>query len=497
MSDKYILAIDQGTTGTTVLLVNHEGKFVSRAYEVIEQYYPKSGWVEHGPDDIWRKTLSATESALQAAGTERNQIDAVGITNQRETTIVWDKNTGNPIRNAIVWQCRRTAGMCEELRDRGLAEKIKRRTGLVIDPYFSATKLAWILDNVDGLRDDAERGNVLFGTVDTWLLWNLTGGKVHATDYTNASRTMLFNIHSLAWDEGLLDELNIPTAILPEVFPSSGIFGVVDCGSEILDGIPISGVAGDQQAALFGQGCWMPGTIKNTYGTGCFLMLNTGRDAILSESGLLTTIACGKGGSPVYALEGSVFIAGAAVQWLRDEMHLIENASETELIAKSIPDTDGVYIVPAFAGLGAPYWDADARGAIFGITRGTGREHIVRAALEAIAYQTADVMEAMRADSGQEIGKLRVDGGASANNFLMQFQSDILRMKVDRPVVKETTALGAAFLAGLAVGFWEDESQLEKCRETDVIFRPELTPKRRAELLLGWHEAVNKTMYKK
>jgi glycerol kinase len=386
--------------------------------------------------------------------------------------------------------------MCEQLRERGLIEKIRRRTGLVIDPYFSATKLAWLLDNVDGVRDAAQSGHILFGTIDTWILWKLTDGRVHATDYTNASRTMLFDIHSLTWDEVLLEELDIPAVMLPEVFPSSGVLGMVNCGNSTLDGVPITGDAGDQQAALFGQACFHPGSIKNTYGTGCFLMLNTGRDSVLSEHGLLTTIACGADGSHVYALEGSIFNTGAAVQWLRDGLKLITNASETESLAESVPDTGGVYVVPAFTGLGAPYWDADARGAILGITRGTQREHIVRATLESIAYQTADVMEAMRSDSGQEIEQLRVDGGAVANDFLMQFQSDVLGIEVNRPVINETTALGAAFLAGLAVGFWEDESQLEKCRETDAIFRSTINPERRQELLKGWQEAVQKTTYK-
>ncbi len=492
MKENYILAIDQGTTGTTILLIGHEGRIAGRAYAEITQYYPKPGWVEHDPEEIWQKTLSTVEIALRSAEIGRDQIAAIGITNQRETSVVWDKRSGKPVHNAIVWQCRRTAEMCEQLRGRGLTEKVRRKTGLVIDPYFSATKLAWILDNVDGVRDAAQSGHMLFGTIDTWLLWKLTGGKIHATDYTNASRTMLFNIYSLTWDEELLAELNIPATMLPEVLPSSGHFGVVDCGASALDGVHIVGDAGDQQAALFGQACFHPGSIKNTYGTGCFLMLNTGTNSILSEHGLLTTIACGADGSPVYALEGSIFIAGAAVQWLRDGLGLIKSASETESLAESVPDTGGVYVVPAFTGLGAPYWDADARGAILGITRGTKREHIIRATLESIAYQTVDVMEAMRSDSGQAIRQLRVDGGAVANDFLMQFQSDVLGMEVNRPVVKETTALGAAFLAGLAVGFWKDESQLEKCRETDTIFKPKLDPKRRKQLLSGWQKAVRK-----
>jgi len=386
--------------------------------------------------------------------------------------------------------------MCDQLRARGLAEKVKQKTGLVIDPYFSATKLMWILENVEGAREAAERGHALFGTVDTWLLWKLTSGKLHATDHTNASRTMLFNIHSLKWDGELLAELDIPASMLPDVLPSSGHFGEVSCGNNMLDGVPIAGDAGDQQAALFGQACFHPGSVKNTYGTGCFLMLNTGAKPVFSEHGLLTTLACSAGSSPVYAIEGSVFITGAAIQWLRDGLRIINSAAETESIASSVLDTGGVYMVPAFTGLGAPYWDAEARGAILGITRGTRREHIVRAALESIAYQTADVMEAMRSDSGAEISQLRVDGGAAANNFLMQFQSDILGIEVDRPEASETTALGAAFLAGLAVGFWEDESQLEKCRKTDAVFKPRLSPEARKRLLSGWREAVRKVMHK-
>ena len=494
MKEDYILAIDQGTTGTTALLINRDGQIAGRAYDEITQHYPNPGWVEHDPEEIWRKTLSTAENALRSGNIQRGQIAAIGITNQRETSVVWDRRSGEPIHNAIVWQCRRTAGMCESLRERGFADMIKRKTGLVIDPYFSATKLAWILDNVDGVRDLAQRGDMLFGTIDTWLLWKLTNGKIHATDYTNASRTMLFNINSLTWDEELLSALDIPVSALPEVRPSSGNFGAVNCGSSMLDGIPIAGDAGDQQAALFGQACFQPGSIKNTYGTGCFLMLNTGEKPVSSRHGLLTTIACGTGDSPVYALEGSIFIAGAAVQWLRDELRIIGSAAETEALAGSVPDTGGVYVVPAFTGLGAPYWDADARGAILGISRGTGREHIVRATLESIAYQTAEVMDAMRSDSGVEVQQLRVDGGASANNFLMQFQSDVLGMEVNRPVMNETTALGAAFLAGLSVGFWADARQLEECRRTDAIYKPELDPEKRANLLSGWREAVKRVM---
>ena len=496
MKDNYVFAIDQGTTGTTVLLIDRAGQVAGRGYSEITQHYPELGWVEHDPEEIWHKTLAAADAAVRSSGVRRDQIVAIGTTNQRETTVVWDKRSGKPVHNAIVWQCRRTAKMCEDLRERGLAEKVRRKTGLVIDPYFSATKLAWILDNVAGVRDAAENGHMLFGTIDTWLLWKLTNGNLHATDYTNASRTMLFNIHSLSWDEELLAELNIPTTMLPEVCPSSGHFADVNCGHKVLDGIPIAGDAGDQQAAMFGQACFHPGSIKNTYGTGCFLMLNTGETPVFSEHGILTTIACGADGSPVFAMEGSIFVAGAAVQWLRDGLGIIKTAPETEPLARSVPDTGGVYVVPAFSGLGAPYWDADARGAILGITRGTRCEHIVRATLESIAYQTADVMGAMRSDSGGKIQQLRVDGGAAANNFLMQFQSDILGMAVNRPVIQETTALGAAFLAGLAVGFWNDGSQLEECRETDAVFMPKSTAADRAEVLSGWREAVRRVMHR-
>lgn len=494
MKKRYVLAIDQGTTGTTVLLIDQKGQISGKGYSEIAQYYPKPGWVEHDPIEIWTKTLSAIHRALKAEDISQDQIVAIGTTNQRETTIVWDKKSGKPVYNAIVWQCRRTANMCEHLKSMGFSDKFRDKTGLIIDPYFSATKLAWILENVSGVKDNAENGDMLFGTVDTWLLWKLTNGKIHATDYTNASRTMLFNIHSRSWDQELLDELKIPDTMLPEVYPSSGYFGKVNFGDNLLDGIPISGNAGDQQAALFGQGCFSPGTIKNTYGTGCFLILNTGKEPIKSNHGLLTTLACGVDNSPVYALEGSVFVTGAAIQWLRDGLKIINNASETEALATSVPDTGGVYMVPAFTGLGAPYWNADARGAILGITRGTTREHIVRAALESIAYQTVEVMDAMQIDSKMKISQLRVDGGATANSFLMQFQSDILGIEVNRPVINETTALGAAFLAGLAVGFWKKESELEGCRQIDTIFKPKINFADREKLMSGWREAVNRVI---
>jgi glycerol kinase len=496
MKDSYILTIDQGTTGTTVLLVDRKGNIIGRGYTEITQHYPKPGWVEHDPEEIWQKTITTAESLLRSKDLTHSQISAIGITNQRETTVVWDKQSGRPVCNAIVWQCRRTAGMCDQMRESGLSDIIRDRTGLVIDPYFSATKIAWILDNIDGVRNLAEHGEMLFGNIDTWLMWKLTGGKVHATDHTNASRTMLFNIHTLKWDDDLLSKLNIPKAMLPEVLPSSGHFGKVGYGSTLLDGVNITGDAGDQQSALFGQACFRPGYVKNTYGTGCFLMLNTGKKPVFSKHGLLTTLACSTGDSPVYALEGSIFIAGAAVQWLRDGLKIITRASETEQLALSVPDTGGVYIVPAFTGLGAPYWDADARGAMIGITRGTTREHIARATLESIAYQTADVMDAMCKDSGEKIRQLRVDGGAVANDFLMQFQSDVLNVEVDRPIVNETTALGASFLAGLSIGFWNSESELDECRKTDTIFKPSISAEQRENLLFGWRQAVSKVMFK-
>lgn len=491
----YILTIDQGTTGTTVLLIDDKGRIADRGYREITQYYPKPGWVEHDPEEIWQSSILTAESLFASKSLKQGQMAGIGITNQRETTIIWDKRTGKPVYNAIVWQCRRTADMCNKMREAGLAEIIRQKTGLVIDPYFSATKIAWLLDNVRGLRDSAENGHLLFGNVDTWLLWKLTGGKVHATDYTNASRTMLFNIHTLKWDDELLSEMRIPKSMLPEVLPSSGRFGKADYGNAILKDTYIAGDAGDQQSALFGQACFSSGDVKNTYGTGCFLIMNTGDKPVFSKNGLLTTLACGFSDKPIYALEGSVFIAGAAVQWLRDGLKIISSASETEHLAISVPDTGGVYVVPAFTGLGAPYWDAEARGTIVGITRGTMREHIIRATLESIAYQTADVIDAMCSDSGERIKKLRVDGGATANDFLMQFQSDILNIEVERPKIKETTALGSAFLAGLAVGFWKNISELEACRKTETIFTSNIKSEQREKLIFGWKNAVQKTMY--
>ncbi|MBM3239785.1 glycerol kinase GlpK [Candidatus Poribacteria bacterium] len=495
----YIIAIDQGTTGTTVLLVDEIGQIKYRNYREFTQYYPRPGWVEHDAEEIWNVTVHLLDDLLrevkhQQSGVDVSRILGIGITNQRETTVVWDRNSGKPIYNAIVWQCRRTADVCARLRDEGLEPMVKEKTGLVIDPYFSATKIAWILDNVAGARQAAMNGKLCFGTIDTWLLWNLMGGKVHATDYTNASRTMLFDIGTLKWDEDLLKAFKAPAPILPDICASSHIFGYTHNAGPLPDGIPIAGIAGDQQAALFGQLCFEVGMAKNTYGTGCFLILNTGEQRIHSQTGLLTTLACGPGLKPVYALEGSVFIAGAAVQWLRDGLKIINSATETEELALKVNDSNGTYIVPAFTGLGAPYWNPDARGAILGLTRGTTREHIVRATLEAIAFQTADVVEAMIVDSQIPLQQLRVDGGAVANNFLMQFQADILNIDVERPAIIETTALGAAFLAGLAVGLWNNTDELKICRQTDKIFSPQISPTERERLLSGWKDAVRKVI---
>jgi len=495
MPGKYILAIDQGTTGTTVLLVNHDGEIISRAYREFTQIYPHPGWVEHDPQEIWAVTLSAVTHALLQANLKSSDIHAIGITNQRETTVVWDRETGMPVGNAIVWQCRRTAPMCEEMKQAGWAPKISKKTGLIIDAYFSATKLAWILDSSPAIRSQAEQGQLLFGTIDSWLLWKLTGGRVHATDVTNASRTMLYNIHQLDWDEEILSYFNIPSSLLPQVCSSSEVYGYSDpqlLGSEI----PVSGLAGDQQAALFGQTCFAPGQAKNTYGTGCFLLMNTGQQAVNSQHGLLTTIAWSlkNEGKVYYALEGSIFIAGAAVQWLRDELKIIETASETEALAESLPENDGVYLVPAFVGLGAPYWDMHARGTLVGLTRGTSRAHLARAALESIAYQTVDVLEAMQRDSGISLQTLNVDGGASANNFLMQFQTDVLGVPVERPVNTESTAIGAAYLAGLGSGFWQSQEELLAMRQVDRRFLPSISTAQRDLLMQGWHKAVNCTL---
>ncbi len=489
-----IMAIDQGTTGTTVLLLDHGGKVMGRAYSEFRQIYPQPGWVEHDPEEIWQVTRTVMAKVLQETGTPADRVEAIGITNQRETTVLWDRETGRPVHNAIVWQCRRTAPLCNELREQGREDWVRGRTGLVLDAYFSGTKIRWILDHVEGARERAERGELLFGTIDTWLVWKLSGGRAHVTDPTNASRTLLYNIHERRWDPELLALLEVPEAVLPEVKPSS-----CPCAYTAPDEapfgreIPIAGVAGDQQAALFGQGCWEPGMVKNTYGTGCFLLMYTGDKAVGSTQGLLTTMACDAGGGPAYALEGSIFTAGAAVQWLRDELRIIGSAPESEPLARALEDNEGVYLVPAFVGLGAPYWDMEARGAIFGLTRGAGRAHIVRATLESIAYQTRDVVEVMAGESGIPIREMRVDGGASANDFLMQFQADILDVRVDRPAMVETTALGAALLAGLGVGFWKDSGELQQVRRTEKVFTPAMPAERRARLYAGWKEAVSRT----
>lgn len=486
----YILSIDQGTTGTTVLLVDSNGNIVSQGYKEFTQHYPQPGWVEHNPDEIWEATRDAIKEALDKTDTDIS-IAGIGITNQRETTVIWDRKTGKPIYPAIVWQCRRTAEICNELRtEAGVAEDIRAKTGLVIDPYFSATKIAWVLDNVNGARAKAEKGELAFGTIDTWLLWKLTDGTEHKTDYTNASRTLLFDIDALKWDESLLHIFNVPETILPEVYPSSSDFGVVRIPP--LEGIPICGIAGDQQSALFGQLCTQPDMVKNTYGTGCFLMLNTGSERIVSKSGLLTTLACSLNAKPIYALEGSVFVAGAAVQWLRDGLGIIESAAATEKLAEQVEDTAGVVVVPAFTGLGAPYWNADVRGAIFGLTRGTTQEHIVRATLESIAFQSADVVTSMMTDAGTSLERLRVDGGAVANDFLMQFQADILNIEVERPERIETTGLGAAYLAGLSSGIWHDVAELEKHRKINNVFVPQMDSKQRELKLRDWRKAVRR-----
>lgn len=490
---KYILAFDQGTTSSRCILFNESGLIVSKAQKAFRQIYPKAGWVEHDPMEIWMTELTAAREAIASAGVTAHEISAIGITNQRETTIVWDKNTGKPVYNAIVWQCRRTAPICDELKTMGLERMVREKTGLIIDPYFSGTKIRWILDNVNGAREEAEKGNLLFGNVDSWLIWNLTNGKVHVTDYTNASRTMLFNIHTLCWDDELLKALDIPLSMMPEVKPSSYLYGYTY--KELLgESIPIAGAAGDQQAALFGQNCFKEGSAKNTYGTGCFLLMNTGEKCVGSKNGLLTTIAWGIQGKVEYALEGSIFIGGAAIQWLRDEMKLIDNASETEKYASSVADTDGVYMVPAFVGLGAPYWDPYARGTIVGITRGTKKEHIIRAVLESVAFETYDVLKAMEEDCEDSLKNLKVDGGASANKFLMQFQSDILNVNVMRPEVIETTALGAAYLAGLAVSYWSDKDKISENWVISSTFEPSISETKRKEMLRLWHEAVKRSL---
>jgi glycerol kinase len=488
----YILAIDEGTTGTTSLLINADGQVVTKAYQEVHPLYPQPGWVEEDAEELFHKAIAGAHAAIQKNGIDISLIKGIGITNQRETTLVWDRHTGKPVTNAIVWQCRRTAAICEELKQKGYEKIIREKTGLVVDAYFSATKIRWILDHVPEGQKRAERGDLLFGTVDSWLVWNLTGGAVHITDFSNASRTMLFNIHTLQWDKELLSMLNIPAVVLPKVLPSSHVYG------ETIPNIfgvkiPICGIAGDQQSALFGQACYQVGNAKNTYGTGCFILLNTGDKAVASKNGLITTIAWGVGNKVTYALEGSVFVTGAAVQWLRDELKLISTAAESEAVANSVSDNGGVYIVPAFVGLGAPYWDMYARGTIIGITRGTNKGHIVRATLEAIAYQVRDVVDVMSKEAGIKIQSLRVDGGGTGNSLLMQFQSDILGIPIELTAIPDTTALGAGYLAGLAVGVWQDMDEIARKHFTSRIFEPKMSADRREKLYHDWQRAVERS----
>ncbi|MEH7325624.1 glycerol kinase GlpK [Cytobacillus firmus] len=488
--EKYILSLDQGTTSSRAILFNKKGEIVHTAQKEFTQHFPKPGWVEHNANEIWGSILSVIAGVFSESGIKPEQIAGIGITNQRETTVVWDKETGAPIYNAIVWRSRQTSEICDELKDKGYNDLFREKTGLLIDAYFSGTKVKWILDHVDGAREKAEQGKLLFGTIDTWLIWKLSGGKAHVTDYSNASRTLMFNIHELKWDEELLNILGVPKKMLPEVKPSSEVYAkTIDYhffGKEV----PIAGAAGDQQAALFGQACFEKGMAKNTYGTGCFMLMNTGEKAVQSEHGLLTTIAWGLEGKIEYALEGSIFVAGSAIQWLRDGMRMLKDAKDSESYAKKVDSTDGVYVVPAFVGLGTPYWDSDVRGAVFGVTRGTTKEHFIRATLESLAYQTKDVLSAMEADSGIELKTLRVDGGAVKNNFLMEFQSDILEVPVERPVINETTALGAAYLAGLAVGFWKSQEEIAEQWAIDQSYHPSMEEKVRADLYQGWKKAV-------
>ncbi|MCG9730724.1 glycerol kinase GlpK [Shewanella sp. Isolate13] len=492
MSKKYIIALDQGTTSSRAIVFDHGTKMVASSQREFSQMYPQPSWVEHDAMEIWASQSSTLIEALARADIHSEDVAAIGITNQRETTVVWDKMTGKPVYNAIVWQCRRSSGICDELKARGLEDYVKQTTGLLLDPYFSGTKIKWILDNVEGVRERAEKGELLFGTIDTWLVWKLTEGKVHVTDPTNASRTLLFNIHTQEWDEKLLQAFDIPRSLLPEVKPSSAIYGYTRIAGEGSH-IAIAGMAGDQQSALFGQLCIEEGMAKNTYGTGCFLLMNTGTEAVLSQHGLLTTIAIGADGGVNYALEGSVFMGGATVQWLRDELGLIRDAQDTEYFAKKVEDTNGVYLIPAFVGLGAPYWDPEARGALVGLTRGANRNHIIRAALEAIAYQSRDLLDAMSKDSCVELKQIKVDGGAVANDFLMQFQADITNVEVMRPELTETTALGAAFLAGLAVGFWRSTDELKNKAGIERNFTPQISAQKRESLYQGWQSAVDRT----
>ena len=489
---KYIVALDQGTTSSRAIVFDHEQRIVAVGQKEFQQFYPQPGWVEHDPMEIWATQYGVLQEALAKADITMADVAAIGIANQRETTIVWEKETGRPIYNALVWQCRRTAALCDELKTEGWSDYIRNTTGLVIDAYFSATKISWILDHVPGARERAQKGELLFGTVDSWLVWKLTGGAVHVTDYTNASRTMLYNIRELKWDDKLLERLQIPKCMLPEVRNSSEIYGYVQ--SEGVQ-VPIAGIAGDQQAALFGQACFAKGSAKNTYGTGCFLLMNVGREFISSKNGLITTVAATMNGEVEYALEGSIFVGGAVIQWLRDELRILETAAESETYAASLEDNGGVYLVPAFVGLGAPYWDMYARGSIFGLTRGAGRSHIVRAALEAIAYQTNDVLQAMAEDAGQAVTELKVDGGACRNDFLMQFQADIINCVVRRPAITETTALGVAYLAGLAVNYWSSKEEIAQRWHAQQQFAPRMEQAVREENCRGWQKAVSKAMH--
>jgi len=486
----YILSLDQGTTSSRAILFNHDGEVVQTAQKEFQQFFPKPGWVEHDANEIWTSILSCIADVLTKAEIQPEQVASIGITNQRETTVIWDKETGRPIYHAVVWQSRQTNEICNQLRENGYEDLFKKKTGLVLDPYFSGTKVKWILDHVEGAREKAEQGKLMFGTIDTWLIYKLSGGRTHVTDYSNASRTLMYNIYDLKWDEELLDILDVPKVMLPDVRPSSEVYAhTVDYhffGKEV----PIAGVAGDQQAALFGQACFETGMAKNTYGTGCFVLMNTGEEGVPSDQGLLTTIAWGVDGKVEYALEGSIFVAGSAIQWLRDGLRMIKDAPASEDYAKQVDSTDGVYVVPAFVGLGTPYWDSDARGAVFGLTRGTSKEHFIRATLESLAYQTKDVADAMQKDSGVNLKTLRVDGGAVKNDFLMQFQSDILGVEVDRPVVNETTALGAAYLAGLAVDFWDSKDTITEQWKNDKTFKPVLENKEAEDLYTGWQKAV-------
>ena len=486
---KYVMALDAGTTSNRCILFNEKGEMCSVAQKEFTQIYPKPGWVEHNANEIWSTQLGVAVEALSKISAKASDVAAIGITNQRETTVVWDRHTGEPVYNAIVWQCRRTAEYCDSLKAKGLVDTIRSKTGLVLDAYFSGTKLKWILDNVEGARAKAEKGDLLFGTVETWLIWKLTKGESHVTDYSNASRTLLFNINTLEWDEEILAELNIPKSVLPKAMPSSCVYGKAH--SEFFGGeIPIAGAAGDQQAALFGQTCFTPGEAKNTYGTGCFMLMNTGTKPVLSKNGLLTTIAWGLDGKVEYALEGSIFVAGAAIQWLRDELRIIDTSPDSEYLATRVEDTNGCYVVPAFTGLGAPHWDQYARGTIVGLTRGVNKYHLIRATLDSLAYQTNDVLQAMKADSGIELSALKVDGGACANNYIMQTQSDLINAPVNRPKCVETTAMGAAYLAGLAVGYWKSKDDVIKNWAVDKTFKPEISKEKRDHMIKGWNKAV-------